>query len=129
MPRRVCAVGLKDNPHRATRRAECTVACSSRSLWLSPRSLLPTQQPARSCALVTRANAGVVTYDKLDASATNFGIDAGYSMPMNPEKTFEVCPIASFDFQSGPNSKTTNPSTDFSSNAFGLGGMIGSTRS
>jgi hypothetical protein len=70
-----------------------------------------------------------VDYDDVSESATVFGATGGYSMPMNPEKTIEFCPVVSFNYQTGPNFSSVLGKADISDRAFGLGGSFGGVAS
>ena len=55
-------------------------------------------------------------------SATDVGLNAGYSFELNPQRTVKFCPIAGFNFESGPD---RNPNVDVSSRALSFGGSLG----
>ncbi|MES2521335.1 MAG: hypothetical protein V4617_01465 [Gemmatimonadota bacterium] len=49
------------------------------------------------------ASAGFADYNDADVSATMFGGDAGYSIPIKPASSLRLCPVVSVSFQDGPN--------------------------
>lgn len=55
-------------------------------------------------------------------SATDVGVNGGYSFELNRERTLKFCPIAGFDYESGPD---RNPNIDVSSRSLSLGGAFG----
>jgi hypothetical protein len=55
-------------------------------------------------------------------SATDIGVNGGYSFELNPQRTVKFCPIAGFSFESGPD---RNPNVDVSSRALSFGGSLG----
>lgn len=67
------------------------------------------------------ASVGRVDADGVDNNATVVSLSGGYSIDINPEKTVQFCPIASFDFQSGPD---VGPA-DVSAHALSFGGSFG----
>src|SRR5215510_588936 len=52
-------------------------------------------------------------------SATTVGLNGGYSFELNPQRTAKFCPIAGFDFVSGPD---IGANIDVSSRAVSFGG-------
>lgn len=68
-----------------------------------------------------------VEYDGVDGSGTAVGINAGYAMDLNPTRTAQFCPLASFVYQSGPDFDLGNVKGSTSSRALGLGGAFGGT--
>jgi len=55
-------------------------------------------------------------------SATDVGVNGGYSFELNPQRTLKFCPIAGFNFESGPD---RNPNIDVSSRTLSFGGSLG----
>jgi hypothetical protein len=55
-------------------------------------------------------------------SATDVGLNGGYSFELNRQRTAKFCPIAGFSFESGPD---RNPNVDVSSRALSFGGSFG----
>jgi hypothetical protein len=55
-------------------------------------------------------------------SATDLGVNGGWSFELNPQRTAKFCPIAGFNYESGPN---RNPNIDVSSRALSFGGAFG----
>ena len=70
---------------------------------------------------------GRTEYKNVDGSGTNFGVTAGYGVDMNPTRTLQLCPLAGFVYQSGPDIDTGFGTASTSMHAFALGGSIGGT--
>ncbi|HYW33448.1 MAG TPA: hypothetical protein VE869_18240 [Gemmatimonas sp.] len=49
------------------------------------------------------ASAGFADYSDADVSATMFGGDVGYSIPVKSASSLRLCPVVSLSFQDGPN--------------------------
>lgn len=58
-------------------------------------------------------------------SASMVGVNVGYSIALNPANTLSLCPIAAFNYLSGPSFEAEGVSVDISSRAFGGGAAIG----
>src|SRR5262245_9689947 len=54
-------------------------------------------------------------------SGTTVGLNGGYSFELNPQRTAKFCPIAGFNYMSGPD----NGNTDISSRTVSFGGSFG----
>ena len=63
-------------------------------------------------------------FDGNTHSATVVGLDGGYSFELNPQRTAKFCPIAGFNFTSGPDLGATG-NIDVSSRAVSFGGSFG----
>lgn len=64
-------------------------------------------------------------YSDIDGAGTVFGFGAGYAIDLNPAKTVQFCPIATFNYQSGPDIDIGTSTISTSAHAIGFGGSIG----
>ena len=73
------------------------------------------------------ASAGIVRSEYDDISGAGIGLDlqGGYAIDLTPARNIQFCPLASFDYQSGPDVETTVGTITTSAHAVGLGGSFG----
>ncbi len=80
-----------------------------------------------SNSLFASADISTTRFDDVDASATGFSVEGGYSIAMNTQRTVQLCPIVGFAYQSGPNFDTGFGTVNTSVQSFAFGGLIGTT--
>lgn len=68
---------------------------------------------------------GRTEYKDIDGNGTNFAVSGGYAVDLDPTKTVQLCPLAGFVYQSGPDIDTGFGTASTSVHAFALGGSIG----
>lgn len=66
-----------------------------------------------------------IEYDNVSGGGTGLGATAGYAVAMNPAKTVQFCPLASFEYEKLPTIDTGVGTFEGSAHAFGVGGAIG----
>jgi hypothetical protein len=66
-----------------------------------------------------------IEYSDLDGSGTVVGLGAGYAIDVNPTKTVQFCPLAGFQYQSGPDIDLGGSTLSMSAHAVSLGGSLG----
>jgi hypothetical protein len=66
-------------------------------------------------------------YKDVDGGATNFAVNGGYAIDLNPVRTVQLCPLAGFAYQSLPDLDTGFGMLSSSVHAVALGGAIGGT--
>jgi hypothetical protein len=66
-------------------------------------------------------------YSDINGAGTVFGLGAGYAINLNPTKTVQFCPIATFNYQSGPDIDIGTTTISTSAHAIGFGGSVGGT--
>ena len=75
-------------------------------------------------ALYGKAGIGSTSYDGLDGSSFDFGVGAGYQIPLETTRTAELCPVANLSIGSGPND-IAGSGVDLSSRTFSFGAAVG----
>lgn len=75
--------------------------------------------------LFAGASVGAVTIQDVSGSGTVVAAAAGYSADLRPDGKAQLCPIASFAYQSGPDVDTGFGTASVSAHSFGFGGSIG----
>ncbi len=80
-----------------------------------------------SNSLFASADVSRTQFDDVDASATGFSVQGGYSIAMNTSRTVQLCPLAGYAYQAGPNFDTGFGTVNSSVSAFAFGGTIGTT--
>ena len=73
------------------------------------------------------ASAGIVRseYDDVSGAGIGLELEGGYAIDLTPAKSIQFCPLASFDYQSGPDVESTAGTITTSAHAVGLGGSLG----
>jgi len=77
--------------------------------------------------LFAQGHLGRAEYSDVDANGTLVGLGAGYAIDVNPTKTVQFCPIAAFNYQSGPDIDFGTSKISTTGRAFGIGGALGGT--
>jgi len=74
--------------------------------------------------LYGKAGIGSTSYDGLDGSSLDFGVNAGYQIALQSSRKAELCPVASLSFGSGPDDML-GTGVDMSSRTFAFGAALG----
>jgi len=64
-------------------------------------------------------------YDDLANAGTVLGLAAGYALDLNPAKTVQFCPVASFGYQTGPDVTVGTTTLNTTDHSFAFGGSFG----